>query len=547
MYTKLPQDRILRNVEKAIKEAHDYQLAHYTPTSKELYMFTSTKLRGQWTHIHHPNTLSVQEMIEHVHFIVKNTYFMSADGTIRHQKFGIPMGTNAGPEIANLCLYVDEAKYVDDLHAAGNTREAQLHANTSRFIDDVLSWDTLPPPPSIYGLEWKETTNNDGSCNFLGVKIHKWSNGMIRLSVFDKAAEWNFHVIRYPSKLSNIPIHQPAGILTGQVTRFWNICNNLSDFKHAVTQLTLRLLLRGHPPSTLMKGWNKYVRRHHRRSTSLSVKVTHWFRRMVQWALHHPLPDPSMHTQSTPATTNTIDAHNAQSIPETAMPPCDNPTRSPTNVTAPDHTSTNTCTPRTRNPRTCNPRTRNPKRRSTAQDTDYSPPGTKHTKRPRHASPANVCGLHALNACLQAYSLHPFTFASLNTLAQTIDAQEAAAFQHDPRELRIFRRENGTNRNSSGFTLQTLLHALHKRNLQYTQHSSPVFTQLPASCLALLLHTPQPEPLGHFVALVKKHNSWHLFDNDACTRTFASNFHALQFLHTWPTVIIIFQNTRASE
>jgi hypothetical protein len=293
MYTKLPQDRILRNVERAIKEAHEHELSVMDQPPAQLYMVTTGKHRGQWVTRKVQGSLSVEDMVKHVHFIVHNTYFMAEDGTLRHQKFGIPMGTNAGPEIANLCLYADEADFIDNLVNSGNIREAQLHAHTSRFIDDVLSWNTLPPPSSCYGLEWRETTNDDGSCTFLGCKIEKRSNGMIRLSVFDKAAEWNFHVIRYPSAKSNIPTHQPAGIFTGQVTRFWQICNNTHDFKHAVTQLTLRLLLRGHYASTLAMGWNKYVQAQHTRTTPLTTKLKHWFKRMVKWALHHPLPDPN--------------------------------------------------------------------------------------------------------------------------------------------------------------------------------------------------------------------------------------------------------------
>jgi Josephin len=524
MYTKLPQDRILRNVEKAIREAHTYQKSN-TP-HEQLFMHTTTKMRGQWTHIQGDNCLSVEDMIAHLHFIVKNTYFMASDGTLRHQQFGIPMGTNAGPEIANLCLYMDEAAYVDKLIADGLLRDAQKHAYTRRFIDDVLSWSTLPPSADEYGLEWKETTNPDGSCTFLGVKIQKWLNGMIRLSVFDKAAEWNFHVIRYPSKYSNIPIHQPAGIFTGQTARFGQICNNMSDFKHAVTQLTLRLLLRGHHTSVLMKGWNKYVQRHHRRSTCFTTKITHWFKKMVKWALHHPLADPSMLTQKvsalqpTSTQTNTTPHPNSAPFGVDASGSCAGSTPAAHNMQQP------------------------PIPRGKRQRHDTTPAERPRKRTRITTNLCNLCGLHALNACLQSYALPSHTADTLLQVATQVDAHEDNFFSEHPdvdsRRLRALRRTLGTNRNSNGFTMSTLLHALTLVHIQHTQYSNLPISSLPNTCRAILLHKLDPEPIGHFLAICKRNDTWQLWDSTSCTQSFTSTADMLSCASEFPTVIVTF-------
>jgi hypothetical protein len=47
--------------------------------------------------------------------VVQNTYLDNNDATLKHQSIGIPMGTNAAPELANLTLYVDEALFIDQL------------------------------------------------------------------------------------------------------------------------------------------------------------------------------------------------------------------------------------------------------------------------------------------------------------------------------------------------------------------------------------------------------------------------------------------------
>jgi hypothetical protein len=413
------------------------------------------------------------------------------------------MGTNAGPEIANLCMYADEADFIENLVNSGNIREAQLHAYTSRFIDDVLSWNTLPPPSSCYGLEWRETTNDDGSCTFLGCKIEKRSNGMTRLCVFDKAAEWNFHVIRYPSAKSNIPTHQPAGIFTGQVTRFWQICNNTHDFKHAVTQLTLRLLLRGHHASTLAMGWNKYVQAQHTRTTPLTTKLKHWFKRMVKWAFHHPLPDPN----SQPGTqTNRV---------ETSQPPPPQPQEQP--------------------PPPPQPCRNNPSKRQREPQEPLNHP----RKRRRQEPNTLMCGLHAINDCITPYNCANVTATELSAFAFFGDQTETG-FLPNERELRAFRRASARNRTKDGFSIQALLSALQSRNLNYKYNMFPPGNE-PATLKAFLIHQKIPQP-GHFLALVKRNDLWELIDNHVVKAALTNPHDVTYHIPASSTIIAIYPN-----
>ena len=83
------------------------------------------------------------------------------------QRIGLPIGTNASPDIANLTLYRDGVACVDDLLRSDPCR-AQLPAPTHRFIVNLLTLDTLPPSSALSGLEWKEAALADGTCSFLG-------------------------------------------------------------------------------------------------------------------------------------------------------------------------------------------------------------------------------------------------------------------------------------------------------------------------------------------------------------------------------------------
>ena len=139
---------------------------------------------------------------EHVHFIVENTYLMNDKSCIRKQEIGLPMGTNAAPELANLCLFTDEYKYIDSLVNSNRIDEAKALAYMHRYIDDILTWDVQPPPQHVYGLEYIENLEDDGSVIYLGAKI-KTKNNHLSMSFLTKLSNGNFQL---PSILIGNPI-----------------------------------------------------------------------------------------------------------------------------------------------------------------------------------------------------------------------------------------------------------------------------------------------------------------------------------------------------
>jgi len=92
-----------------------------------------------------------------VTFVAENTYFDNNCNILQHQTIGIPMGTNAPPELANLTLYVDEAQFIDNLLLNQNEDLALLYKHTNCFIDDILTWDVEPPPITVCGLLYRHT------------------------------------------------------------------------------------------------------------------------------------------------------------------------------------------------------------------------------------------------------------------------------------------------------------------------------------------------------------------------------------------------------
>ena len=278
MYTRLEHTKIKKNVRIAVNEARDY-------------LAIQMSRDGRRTQASLQDLMSTEEIMALVDFVVDNTFFCTNNGTIRRQKIGIPMGTNSAPELANLTLYVDEAKYIDEIEASQGTLMAGLYAFNFRFIDDILSWDLEPPSAEIYGLNWNETTEKDGSVTFLGGKV-SIKAGRLDISIFDKEAEWDFPVIRYPHAISNVPYHQPAGVFQGQLCRFRVVCNSIKAFKHATTQLTLKMFSRGHSVTALIKGWNRHLVRFAKDRITNYSRLRQWFKRMLRWVFSHQSSTP---------------------------------------------------------------------------------------------------------------------------------------------------------------------------------------------------------------------------------------------------------------
>ena len=213
MYTCLPHPKIKYNVKIAVEEAWTY-------------LKDDVAQDGRRTQASFQNLKSVNQIMDLVNFIVDNMFLLAGDDTIRRQIIGLPMGTNCAPELANLTLYVDESIFIEETIKNKGTQAACRYSLTFRLIDDILSWDDEPPSTDIYGLEWLETTSKDQSVTFLGGKM-RILDGRLDISIFDKAAEWDFFVIRYPHFISNVPYHQPSGVFQGQLSHYRVVCNSI--------------------------------------------------------------------------------------------------------------------------------------------------------------------------------------------------------------------------------------------------------------------------------------------------------------------------------
>eukprot|EP00757_Euglenozoa_sp_SAG-D1_P023664 gene23664-1475_t len=144
-------------------------------------------------------------------------------------------GTNCAPDLANLYCYAIESKYIDTLPSD----KAKLHANTRRFIDDILSFGRKPAPMELYHMTWRELRLSslhdmkykDNSISptevvFLGMRLT--TNGEeIKIGY---GQDRSLALRPDQTTKSNMPLHQGKGILKGLAIQ-WTMSNDLDLFK----------------------------------------------------------------------------------------------------------------------------------------------------------------------------------------------------------------------------------------------------------------------------------------------------------------------------
>ena len=84
------------------------------------------------------NKFSQDNIIQMLEFLVDN-FFVVFAGKVFQQTFGIPIGTNSAPLLADIFLYSYEADFIQSVRSTGKKHLASRFNLTYRYIDDVLS------------------------------------------------------------------------------------------------------------------------------------------------------------------------------------------------------------------------------------------------------------------------------------------------------------------------------------------------------------------------------------------------------------------------
>ena len=197
-------------------------------------------------------------------FLVDNI-FVVFGGKVFQKIVGIPMGTNCAPLLADIFLYSYEAEFIQSLLSTGKTKLASQFNFTYRYIDDVLS---INNPENYLGqmypaeLEIKDTTESNTSVSYLDLLLSIESDGQLRISLYDKRDDFNFHITNFPFLSSNIPSSPAYDVFISQLIRYARACSSYECFILRAARLSSKLLRQGYVMERLKSSLRKFYGRY---------------------------------------------------------------------------------------------------------------------------------------------------------------------------------------------------------------------------------------------------------------------------------------------
>ena len=209
-----------------------------------------------------------EELLDSLHYILFNTYVQFAGKKFLQTK-GIPMGGNASPFIADLCLAWAEYNYMIKLSKSkipSDFRLALTLSNNCRYIDDIsvinyLGFGELAKRIYHEELLLEESDFGYHYDNFLDLSVRIHAERFV-LGIYHKVDDFSFEVINFPFPDSNIHSKVGYNSFYSQLVRFFRLCNNINDFCIRVKLLYTKLHERGYSKRILVRYFLKFCSRY---------------------------------------------------------------------------------------------------------------------------------------------------------------------------------------------------------------------------------------------------------------------------------------------
>ena len=205
--------------------------------------------------------LSKEDVKKSIEWLINNSYFKFGN-TIFRQKIGIPMGTDAAPFIANLHLH----QYEYDFISKSNNVIKNKFRHVFRYIDDITVVNDDGYFKEHYkliypnSLKLEQVNEYDNKANVLDLNI-TIKDGKIDTTIYDKRDDYNFDIINFAHADSNMSKTVFTGIIFSQISRYFNICNDISYFYDNLYKLYNKLLGRNYSIRFLKSKFNNTCRK----------------------------------------------------------------------------------------------------------------------------------------------------------------------------------------------------------------------------------------------------------------------------------------------
>lgn len=205
LYTSIPHDQLKCNLKKFVDRVFDFKDKQFiipnTYTKRGYFSSQDNKREG----------FDKDSLLTCLYYLIDNAYVVH-NGLVYRQIIGIPMGTNAGPHIANIYLHVYEFDSIQDLIEKRDEDTLKKLQYIFRFQDDLISFNDFGGLENYLELIYpKELIVNNTNisprkCSYLDLLISIY-RGKFRVKLFDKRTSFPFNVISCPFLEGNIPIN----------------------------------------------------------------------------------------------------------------------------------------------------------------------------------------------------------------------------------------------------------------------------------------------------------------------------------------------------
>ena len=264
LYTNLPLDYIYECLEKLI-------IKMYKNSGAVGLLINADRKKAFWSQgCSYPGykLYTIDRLLDALKYILYNTYVQFA-GNVFKQTQGIPMGGNASPFIADLCLAWAEYCYMMELSKSKDEEDQKLAralSNNSRYIDDIsvlnyLGFGGLAKKIYHPSLLLEESTSSYHQDCFLDLNIRVYNQNFV-IGIYHKVDDFNFEVINFPFPDSNIHSKVGYNAFYSQLVRFYRLCNNIYDFSTRVKLLFNKLEGRGYSANILKRFFLKFCSRY---------------------------------------------------------------------------------------------------------------------------------------------------------------------------------------------------------------------------------------------------------------------------------------------
>ena len=176
------------------------------------------------------------------------------------------MGSDPAPFFANLFLYVYESRWLTNLKGS-DPGEARQFSNTFRFIDDLISMNDglmfANRFQEIYPteMELKKENQSETAAQFLDLDI-KVIDGEFVSKLYDKRNSYDFHIVRFPHKCSNIPTKMFYSTILAEILRIAKATSSYQNFIQSAKMIIARMKKQGDVQWGTRKTLNKLFARH---------------------------------------------------------------------------------------------------------------------------------------------------------------------------------------------------------------------------------------------------------------------------------------------